>query len=260
MRFLLSRRWLLFAVAVGLLTWLAIALGQWQFGRLEDRQDSNVVLERNLTASPLPVADVMRPGEQPAVDDEWRRVTVRGTWADEDSIVVRYRTRDGASGIDVVTPLRTDDGTAVLVDRGWMRTANSGAQRPDLPKATPGRVTVTGWVRRDATGAATTVEDASTRAISSVEIGRTLDYPVVGGFLDLWEQVPETTDDLERIELPEISEGPHFFYGLQWWFFGALAVFGFGYLLFDEWRRRRMEASEGPQLAPVDREHDAGDE
>ena len=28
--------------------------------------------------------------------DEWRQVTVHGTWDDEHTVVVRYRTRDGA--------------------------------------------------------------------------------------------------------------------------------------------------------------------
>ena len=38
-----------------------------------------------------------------------------------------------------------------------------------------------------------------------------------------------------------MDEGPHFFYGLQWWFFGALAIFGFGYLMYDEWRGPRQK-------------------
>ena len=49
---------------------------------------------------------------------------------------------------------------------------------------------------------------------------------------------------LEGAELPELDNGPHFFYGLQWWFFGVLAVFGFFYLMYDEWRAaRRGETS-----------------
>ncbi len=52
------------------------------------------------------------------------------------------------------------------------------------------------------------------------------------------------------MELPELNNGPHFFYGLQWWFFGVLAVFGFCYLAFDEWRsgRRDEEPAEAGAL------------
>ncbi len=87
--------------------------------------------------------------------DEWRRVTVHGSWDDANTIVLKYQTRDGGAGVDVVTPLVTAEGPAVLVDRGWITSDNTGGSRPtDLPAATEGEVTVTGWVRRDATGSA----------------------------------------------------------------------------------------------------------
>ena len=50
-----------------------------------------------------------------------------------------------------------------------------------------------------------------------------------------------------QTELPDLGNGPHFFYGLQWWFFGLLAVFGFGYLAWDE--RRRMRRGQAPGKA-----------
>ena len=37
MGFLLSRRWIGFACVVAVLAYLALQLGEWQFGRLEDR-------------------------------------------------------------------------------------------------------------------------------------------------------------------------------------------------------------------------------
>ena len=48
MRFLLSRRWVLFALVVVLLAWLALQLGQWQFHRLDERQQSNRIVATNL--------------------------------------------------------------------------------------------------------------------------------------------------------------------------------------------------------------------
>ena len=64
-----------------------------------------------------------------------------------------------------------------------------------------------------------------------------------------------------KAELPDLGNGPHFFYGLQWWFFGLLAVFGFFYLAYDEWTRRGAQpASERAQHPAVDGQHHAGDE
>ncbi len=260
MRFLLTRRWAVFAVVVVALAWLAVLLGQWQFHRLEDRKHDNRVVATNLAAAPQPVDEVMSPDRAPARDDEWLRVTVHGTWDDQNTIVLKYQTRDRGAGVDVITPLVTSSGAAVLVDRGWVSTDNTG-KRPDLPAADAGEVTVTGWVRRDATGGATKVSELSTRAVSSRAMAGVLPYPVYRGFLDLHLQSPAPAEALEPVELPDdTSNGPHFFYGLQWWFFGALAVFGFGYLAWDEWRLRRARpASQGAQHPPVDRQHHAAD-
>ncbi len=263
MRFLLSRRWALFALFVVLAAWGSWALGQWQFHRLQERRADNHRTAANLRELPVPIADLLKAGTSPATSYEWRRVTVTGTYDDANTVVLKYQTSDnGAAGVDVVTPLRTADGTAVLVDRGWMGTENSGNVRPKLPAATTGEVTVTGYVRRDATGGATDVADLATRAISSQKIGKVLPYPLYGGFLDLAAQSPPSSDNLTATDLPDdTSDGPHFFYGLQWWFFGVLAVFGFFYLMYDERRQlREARRSEGADHPAVDGEHRPGDE
>ncbi len=262
MRFLFSRRWALFAVTVVLLAYGSWWLGQWQFHRLHDREATNMQTRVNLRADPVPVEEVLAPGRPIADRDEWLRVRASGTYLPDRSVVVRYQTRQGASGVDVVTPLRTGAGPLLLVDRGWLATGNKGADTVDAPAPPSGRVTVVGWVRSDATGDAATVTNGSARAISSVQIGRTLDQPVYGGFVDAETESPSPATPLVPAELPDLGNGPHFFYGLQWWFFGALAVFGFGYLAYDERRklRRGGVTSQGADHPAVDREHRAADE
>ena len=244
---MLSRRWLLFAVAVGLLAYGCWWLGEWQFHRLEERQRANAVVERNLDADPVPVEEVLAPRRPVSDQDEWRHVSAVGTYDDRERIVVRYRTRDGVSGVDVVTPLRlAGSGDLLLVNRGWVATDNQGDTSPDVPTAPSGEVEITGWVRADATGDSTAVHDRSTRSISSRAIGPTLDGDVLGGFVDLESEAPEAAEPLALTETPDLGSGPHFFYGLQWWFFAALAVFGFGYLAYDERRKLRAGRAPGP--------------
>jgi cytochrome oxidase assembly protein ShyY1 len=136
----------------------------------------------------------------------------------------------------VVVPLQTEAGPALLVDRGWLSTDNSGAAPDDVPAPPAGEVTITGYVRKDATGDSARVSDGSTRSISSARIGPAIDHEVYGGFVDLVSEDPLPETPLLKAELPDLGNGPHFFYGLQWWFFGLLAVFGFVYLAYDEWR------------------------
>lgn len=265
MRFLLSRRWVLFAVVVAVLAFVSSQLGQWQFHRLDDRKRDNAVVSTNLGSLPVPVDEVLSTDRAPGRTDEWKRVTVHGTWDDQHTVVLKYQTRDSGAGVEVVTPLVTASGDAVLVDRGWMATENSGASRPKLPPVTDGDVTVTGWVRRDATGSATKVSQLATRAVSSVTVADAVPYPLYRGFLDLATQTPRASTHLAAVELPDdTSNGPHFFYGLQWWFFGALAIFGFFYLLWDEFRQRRQDrrgtGSERAQHPAVHGQHGPGHE
>jgi cytochrome oxidase assembly protein ShyY1 len=180
-----------------------------------------------------------------ADSDEWRLVEATGTYAADETVVVRYRSRDQASGVDVLVPLVTADGPALLVDRGFLETRPDGTDRSDIPAPPEGEVTVTGWVRADGTGDSTAVDDLSTRAVSSVEIAEALDRDLYGGFVELRAEDGSPAEGLESVELPELNNGPHFFYGLQWWFFGVLAVFGFCYLAWDE--RKRGPRGERPR-------------
>ena len=250
-RLFFSRRWILFAVTVVLMSYGALWLGEWQFHRLDERKARNIVTTHNLKADPVPVDRILGVGQPVDARHEWLRVTATGRYVEAATVLVRYQTRDGQSGVDVVTPLRTEAGPGLLVDRGWMQTANSGAARADVPAAPRGQVTVVGWVRADAVGDATTVTDGSTRAISSEAIGAGLPFPVYSGFVDAATETPPPAEPLVRAELPDLSNGPHFFYGLQWWFFGALAVFGFFYLAWDE-RRKKLRAAAEPEDATVE--------
>ena len=246
MRFLLTRRWVLFLLAVVLLALLCVRLGEWQFHRLHDREQLNTWARANLHATPAPVEDVLQVGGTVPQQREWKRVETTGTYDASSTVVVRYQTRDGRSGVDLVTPLRTNAGPAVLVDRGWMATPNTGTLPTDLPAPPSGQVHVTGWARVDATGSSTTVTDGSARAVSSRAIGANLPYPVYAGWVDAESETPAPQQKLVPAELPDLGNGPHLFYGIQWWFFGALALFGFGYLAYDERRRMRTGSDSSP--------------
>lgn len=236
-------------VLVGYGTWW---LGEWQFGRLEDRKERNAIVVANEDRTPIPVTDVLAPGRPVPETDEWRLVSATGVYDAAETIVVRYRTRKGAPGVEVVVPLVTSDGTAVVVDRGWFATDDPEIGPDELPAPPEGEVTVTGWVRADGDGDSTDIVGHSTRAISSARIGEAIGTPVLTGFVALKDEDPAPAEELAPVELPELGEGPHFFYGLQWWFFGVLGVGGFAYLAWDErtngrrGERRPQKKARGP--------------
>jgi len=251
-RFLLTRRWVLFGLAVALLALLCVRLGEWQFHRLHDREQSNAWTRANLQAQPKPVDDVLAVGRDVPDDRVWTPVRVTGTYDAAHTIVLRYQSRHGQSGVDLVTPLVTDSGSALLVDRGWMPTANTGAPPKDPPAPPPGRVSVTGYVQGDNPPvSATTVTDGSTRAISTQMIARDLSRPVYRGYVAATAESPRPDRRLVPVQRPDLGNGPHLFYGIQWWFFAALALFGFGYLVRDEMRRKPAPEGKETERTPA---------
>jgi cytochrome oxidase assembly protein ShyY1 len=222
--------------AVGVLAYFAALLGQWQFDRREQRIAANDRIARNLKADPVSATTLLTSGGSPE-ESEWRAVAATGSYAVEDTVVVRYRTRNRRPGVNVVVPLVLPDGTALAVDRGWMPTSNAGRLPSKVPQPPGGQVKIIGRVRADATGSAV-VTEGSTRAISSVELSQALGREFLGGFVELTNESPAPEESLARAEPPDLGQGPHFFYGLQWWFFGLLAIGGFFTMAADEFRSR----------------------
>jgi cytochrome oxidase assembly protein ShyY1 len=235
LRFLLTPRWLallLVAVIVGV---ACVELGLWQFRRYHERHDDNAIIRQHLAADPVPVDTVMSTDHGVSDEAEWTVVEATGQYDPGQTVTVRYRTRDGAPGADVVVPIVTSSGTALLVDRGWIQTAANGSDVPDVPPPPSGTVTVTGWVRINATGDETEPDDRSVRAISSTALSDTIPYPLYDGFVELTDEEPTTDPSPALAEPPDLSDGPHFFYGMQWFFFAVLA-FGFWiYFAWAEW-------------------------
>ena len=248
-RFLLSRRWALFTIAVAILAYSTWWLGEWQWGRLEGKKHSNAIVSANLKQSPEPVAEVLSPGKKVDSNTEWKRITVTGTYDTSHTITWLYRTNaHSESGIEVVVPLITAGGTGVLVDRGWLASTDQVNHPVKIPSPPAGKVTVIGWVRADGTGSSTRVSDLNTRSVSSQTIGPAIGRTLDSGFVLLQSESPKPATALAPNDEPDLSNGPHFFYALQWWFFGILAVVGYFYLLYDE-RRLYLHA---PAAAAVE--------
>ncbi len=243
--FLLSRRWLGLLAFVIVFGAVCFRLGLWQIHRLEHRFDRNDVITTHFKAAPVALDTAAPAGTTVDKAMEWTRVTLRGTYDPDRAASVKFTTRDAAPGVDVVVPLRLDDGTAVLVDRGWMQAANSN-QRPDLPAPPNGEVTVQGWLRPDnqAGGDAVRVFDRQIRAIDSTGFGESVPYELRDGFVNAQAEspAPAEADALAAEPKPELGQGPHFFYALQWWFFGLLGVTGYLWFAVQEARDRREKS------------------
>lgn len=253
LRFLLTPRWLGFGAFVIALAVTCVFLGMWQHDRHEQRQQHNAQVESHAESAPIPIQQAAPLGTEWPSEDEWTQVTATGQYDPQHEVLVKFQQRGSQPGVDVVTPLVLDDGSAVLVDRGWVQTQNTASRPGNIPPPPSGQVTVTGWLRADSTndGQAVRPEDGQVRLISSEALSELVPHELATGYIALREQDPPL-DGLEPAEPPELGMGVNLFYSWQWYFFAGLAGFGFFWFARAEVkeRRRTPEPDQADQLTP----------
>ena len=109
------------AVALAALgmTLLTARLGVWQLDRAAEKQAMERTQAERAALPPL-VGDELprRAADVPAL--EQRLALLRGHWLPEATVALDNRPMAGRTGFYMVTPLRLADGSAVLVQRGWL--------------------------------------------------------------------------------------------------------------------------------------------
>src|SRR5690349_15470806 len=112
---LLTPRALGLAVVALVLMGAMVALGLWQLGVYDDHQHDDAAAQ--LERASVPLGELLGPDDAFPAAAVSRPVTMAGSYLADETFVVR----DSAS-LDVpravVTPLRLDNGSAVLVVRG----------------------------------------------------------------------------------------------------------------------------------------------
>jgi len=101
---------------------LFVALGNWQLGRAAEKRS----LAGDFAAGGPPIDWPQLPADAP----RYQRVRLRGHYDPAHQFLLDNMSHESVAGVEVLTPLFLDDGTAVIVNRGW---APFGATRADLP-------------------------------------------------------------------------------------------------------------------------------
>jgi cytochrome oxidase assembly protein ShyY1 len=228
-RFLFRPLWILFHVVVAAAIILMVNLGFWQLDRLDERQTFNrQVIERSQQA-PLPLADVLdeiERGDVSTDEAEWLPVTVAGSFL-PDQIVEFNQSQGGRAGENVLAALAVDDGTTVIVNRGFIPLGF------EVPAAPATEVSVTGLIRmsevRDR-GGLTDSADGPVDEVRRIDIpflAQQLPGDVAPVYVQLVSSEPSVTvGDPEPISRPELDSGPHLSYAIQWFIFSLAVAVG----------------------------------
>ncbi|MEU4239954.1 SURF1 family protein [Actinoplanes sp. NPDC026619] len=238
-RFLLTPRWLGAAVLTVVASVIMVMLGNWQLHRYHERTAINDRIDAADSTQAVPLTSILAApsgagtaGASPGKGRAWTKVTVSGRYDTAHEIQARGRTVDSDVGFEIITPLVLADGTAVLVDRGWVPAPPSGASAaPTVPAAPAGEVTVVGQVHlSESRPGAIEHRDGrlDTRRISVSRLAHEMPYPLYGAYVLLLEQTPANDAAFTKIPIDHEDAWQNGGYAVQWWLFSVMALIAYG--------------------------------
>jgi surfeit locus 1 family protein len=224
-------RWLIaHVVIVGLAAGFGF-LGLWQLDRHSQRIEENRIGGERMALAPIELDRLL--DSEPLQRLEFRRVTVTGAFMPEDEVLVRSQVHLGTAGFHVITPLATEDGRGVLVNRGWVPFTLGTTPVVEAPPP-DGVVTIEGWVRMSQQRPAAGVVENPGRLtiISRVDVERLREQTPLD-LAPVYVVMSGTRGELpEPLREPRFDDnGPHLAYAIQWFGFAAVGLVGYVFLL-----------------------------
>lgn len=248
------RKWLIPTLLVVVAVLVCIRLGIWQLDRLAQRRDFNSHYLSMTTIEPIDL-----PTLENLEGMEHRQVVAEGIFDYDQQVAIRNQYHQGQHGYHLLTPLVLADGSAVLVDRGWIP-YEGNSTRSDWMKYNNygGKVKVNGVIRRsreraDITGKSdpellpgqSELPIWNFPNISRIQLQ--MPYPLIHVYIQ-----ETTTRNKESYPIPiqpdvEISEGPHLGYALQWFTFAGIFLFGYPFYV-----KNQLSTDKKATISPKD--------
>lgn len=223
----LLKHWFRHLIIIAGVIFLAY-LGFWQLRRLDERRALNEEILAGLNRPP-----VILVGQSVDPDEMHRqRVTVTGTFANDENIIIKTQSYQGRAGIDLVVPLQIKDSEqVVLVNRGWLPFENF---EPEARRAfdLEGEITIDGVAYRSQQPphslAPTDPEPQLGKPVDSwfrLELDK-IQKQIEAPLLPIYVQaLPDEELDVTppiREPITDLGEGSHLNYALQWFSFSLI--------------------------------------
>jgi surfeit locus 1 family protein len=209
-------------IALALIVLCFIA-AQWQYNRGVDRHQRNFLIEENIAAPKISLENAA--GD--LTKNEWRTVTTQGVFDASQTILLRNRYFEGKYGFEFLTLFTSSKSEKFWVDRGWIVAGKDALTAPVIPNTPTGTVEITGRLRLDTSlprGSFFAIPASGSGLISKWNAQS--EVVTEGFYLDLLNGSTTELTPKVSAQLPELSDGPHMAYALQWIFFAGLVGYG----------------------------------
>ena len=202
---------------------LCLWAAQWQYHRGMDRHARNTLIIEQSRMPVLSISDLSGDIK----DFEWRTISVQGSFDETNQILLRNRYNEGVYGFEQLT-LFEFEGRKIWVDRGWIKAGSDATVPPQLQLTVSNSLNITGRLRLDSSlpqGKFFAVLNNPQRNLVS-QLDARKGIQTESFYIDLISTSDTSMNPAVPAELPELSDGPHMAYALQWIFFAGLVVYG----------------------------------
>jgi len=221
-------RWIALTAFLLIMIYLFIRLSDWQFDRYNTRIQNNEITTAALSSEPVNLTDLSQVSEL----KDWQKVSIKGEFINSDARLLRRQYLESSLGFWVITPLKLDNDQVILVNRGWIPIAESSTSQQEIPSSPQGDVTIIGYVQT-LKDTRSEPEDLPLNQINHLNSTNFSSQPLSTNFLQLASMSP-MDNQVAIIPLPELSNGPHFSYAIQWILFALMLPIGWYVLLKNE--------------------------
>jgi cytochrome oxidase assembly protein ShyY1 len=221
-------RWIALTVFILLMIYLFVRLSDWQFDRYSQRIENNRITTTALNSEPISISEL---SQIPSLKD-WQKVSIQGNFINSDSKLLRRQYLESNLGFWVITPLKLENQQVILINRGWIPIAQSSTSEQDIPPAPSGNVSIIGYVQ-SLKETKQEPNDLPLRQINYLSSTNFDSSPLSTNYLQLSSMQP-MNNQVAIIPLPELSNGPHFSYAIQWILFALMLPIGWYVLLRSE--------------------------
>ncbi len=234
-------RWIGLAVLLAMIAVGCVAFGIWQFDRRAEAAQKIELLEANWDSPAknwetfFTVPETGKANENHEWHDQyrWQSIALQGEFNYESAVTVRNRFQFGEMGKIWLVPFNSKNGT-VWVDRGWLNandtvpSVESGQNVTVVLRATPIEPKIPG--RED-----TPASETEPSSLASIHEGALSSVPgaINSMYFELVSEEPPSPTGTPLAK-PELDEGPHLSYALQWFVFALMAIFGYFWLVRNE--------------------------
>ena len=226
-RRLLRPSWIISHIFVVALLVSTVNLGFWQLRRFDERKANNAQIKETTGREAVAVNNLSI--DKLDKTQSYTPATARGTFDEDRQVYLINRSRDGVPGVEVINSftLETDPVSYVVVNRGYLPRKVFNEGESEIWKPSSKVLEIEGFIMIPFLDGKLQGDE-----INRIDIDLLSDEWGVSLLPIYLQQNQQTSNDWPvQMKPPELTEGSHLSYAVQWFIFTLIGLVGYPLVL-----------------------------